>query len=217
MKRLVRQPWTMALVTLCLAAGPGLPADGKKGPPNPKPQTDFGPAPVQPGPVSLTISTEQVICRQGDRVKVRALLLNEGKKPVTLVRPGDGSDCGWRTPVVGWSVRRVLPVDAPARVTARLVLPQGRRLCGNINALKASEVFTLPPGQFKRMDGWIGPPDFPEPGTYRIVLLYKNEPGRRWLGIPLGEHDAKAMKQVQASHPCYLASNELLITVLKKK
>src|SRR5262245_110834 len=67
--------------------------------------------------------------------------VNKGKKPVTVVLPGDGSDVGWRTPVVRWGKEE--------RGTIRR--------CGNINRLKPEEVIELLPGQRVKLD-WIGHP-----------------------------------------------------------
>src|SRR5436853_5580183 len=36
---------------------------------------------------------------------------NVSREPVTLVLPGDGSECKWRTPVVAWSFVPVDPKD----------------------------------------------------------------------------------------------------------
>lgn len=217
MRQAIRLSRTALILAVSLAMAPLLPVEGK--PPlseRPRSAEDLGVGPLTPGLVQLKISTDRTTYRQGEEVRITALLLNEGKAAVTLVQPGDGSRCGWRTPLVGWSVHAVLPDDPPVRRPSRLVLSNGGR-CGNINALRAQEVFTLEPGQFKRLNGWEGMPPFGDPGTYRIVLHYKNEPGRAWQGLPLGTHDPKARKQIRNSHPCWLVSNELLVTILKAK
>jgi hypothetical protein len=152
----------------------------------------------------------------GKPVKVTATVVNQGKEAVTLVQPGDGSDFGWRTPVVGWSAVKVASADAKANHPNKPELDHGRR-CGNINALKMDEVFTVEPGKKKDLAEWVGQPSMPEPGTYKVVFYYANEPGRKWKGVPLGEHDAGAMARVQQSTPCKLKSNEVTITVKEAK
>src|SRR5262245_10231784 len=56
-------------------------------------------------------------------LKCSAYLVNNGAEAAVVVLPGDGSDCGWRTPVVRWT---------PAASSGRD--------CGNINSLRANEV-----------------------------------------------------------------------------
>jgi len=77
--------------------------------------------------VVLLLAPDTQTVTGDQRPQVTATLVNRGKREVTLVEPGDGSDCGWRTPLVEWSRRR---------------RDNGGR-CGNINALKEEEVFTL--------------------------------------------------------------------------
>src|SRR5262249_657707 len=62
-----------------------------------------------------------------------AEVVNRPGREITLVKPGDGSDCGWRTPVITWTVEGVKP--------------RGVLRCGNVNPLRPNEVFTLKPGQ----------------------------------------------------------------------
>jgi hypothetical protein len=141
-------------------------------------------------------------------LRIKATLSNQGKEAVTLVLPGDGSDCAWRTPVVGWSVL----TDPKAEHPEYPPLNKSPR-CGNVNALNSKEVFTLDPKESKQLEGWYSRPELSEPGTYRIVFYYFNEPGRKWRGVPLGEHDENTMKKVQERSPCALRSNELVIKV----
>ena len=69
--------------------------------------------------VALKIHAPQAAIHSGDTPSFDATIINQGKKPVTLVLPGDGSESGWRTPVVGWSVvsaaepRQTHPAEPP--------------------------------------------------------------------------------------------------------
>jgi hypothetical protein len=83
--------------------------------------------------------------------------------------------------------------------------------------LKSNEVFTLAPGKSKDLPDWIGSPQLPDAGTYSVVFYYANDPGLKWQGVPLGQHDPDAMKQVKKSHKCLLISNELKLTVRAKE
>jgi hypothetical protein len=166
-------------------------------------------APGQPGIprpiVSLEVKAPAAAVRQGQPVPLTVTLINKGKNQVTLVEPGDGSAEGWRTPVVQWKVFRV---DAPP---AKLAEDTAR--CGNVNALRPEEVFTLKPGESRKLAGWIGTPQLPGPGKYRVMFIYHNRPEMQWDGIPLGRHDPDAMARVRRSTPVLLQSNVVEVTV----
>jgi len=93
-------------------------------------------------------------------------LKNEGATARTLVTPGDGSEDGRRTPVLAWSGTRG---GQPAPQLAR----PG---CGLMNAIEASEIFTLEPGASRAMSTWIIGPSY-GPGRYEVRLRYTNDPG----------------------------------------
>ena len=82
-----------------------------------------------PVALSLRLSASNTLIRVGEEPKVKITLTNDGNEAVTLVHPGDGSESGWRTPVIGWSI-----------INARENVPMPndqRRDCGNINALRS--------------------------------------------------------------------------------
>lgn len=95
-------------------------------------------------------------------------LKNAGTTARTLVTPGDGSEDGRRTPLLSWSGTR----DGTSA-------PQLERPgCGMMNAIEASEIFTLEPGASKAMSTWILGPSY-GPGRYEVQLRYINDPGKR--------------------------------------
>jgi hypothetical protein len=161
----------------------------------------------------LHIAAKETTLTQGQDAKITATISNKGQKPVTLVLPGDGSESGWRTPLIGWSA---IKGEMAANHPKTLPLFRGKRFCGNINCLKKEEVFVLAPGQSKKFAEWIGHLELTGPGTFRVVFCYANEPGLEWDGVPLGRHDPDAMRQVQKSHRCFLVSNELRLVVKPK-
>jgi hypothetical protein len=163
-----------------------------------------------PTTLNLHITAKDASLTLGQQPQITASITNTGKPPVTLVLPGDGSESGWRTPLVGFSSRK-MDKDKPKHPAAVPLYRGGR--CGNINALKSNEVFTLAPGKSKDLSDWIGFPQFTEPGTYSVVFYYANDPALKWRGVPLGKHDPDAMKRVEKSHECLLISNELKLTV----
>ena len=79
-------------------------------------------------------------------------LINRDKHPVTLVRPGDGSIDGLRTPIISWSV---IDVNDPSKDPPRGSTIFG--ICGNMNPLRQDEVFTLDPGEKITFSDWIDP------------------------------------------------------------
>jgi len=167
-----------------------------------------------PATLDLHIAAKDASLTLGQQPQITATITNKGSVPVMLVLPGDGSKWGWRTPLVGFSSMKS-DKDKPKHPAAVPLYRGGR--CGNINALKNNEVFTLAPGKSKDLPDWIGCPAFTEPGTYSVVFYYANDPARKWVGVPLGKHDTDAMKQVEKSHPCLLISNELKLTVKAKE
>lgn len=92
-------------------------------------------------------------------------ITNGGTKTVRLVVPGDGSEAGWRTPVLTWVAKRN---GKPAK-------EREGGLCGMMNPIDPSEVFELAPGQSRSIAEWVGGPNV-EPGTYEVELHYKNDP-----------------------------------------
>lgn len=147
--------------------------------------------------IALRLSPETQTIKTGESPRFTVLLVNGGKKDVVLVEPGSCSDCGWRTPVIEWS---------------RQKREHGPR-CGNINDLKADEVFTLAPGQSRQLNGWVGKPYLSGLGRYRIALRYTNDPNMKWSGIPLNEHDPNAMEAIRRSTAVSVVSNTVEVVV----
>jgi hypothetical protein len=175
-----------------------------------------GQIPVQEKPhpenLILQIEAKQPTFAVGERPAISITVKNQSKKPMTLVLPGDGSESGWRTPVIAWSV---LQQEAAKHPKMPRLYEGGR--CGNINALKRNEVFVLGAGESKNLGDWAGFPSMAKPGAYRVVFYYTNEPTLKWQGLPLGQHDSEAMKLIQQSHQCTLVSNELTFVVKPKE
>lgn len=143
------------------------------------------------------------------RFPAKVRLKNLGKSDLTLVMPGDGSSFQWRTPIVGWSF---LPADSKEEHPRQP--PRRRDLrCGNINPLKPDDVFTLKPGETKELTQWIAYPYRLLPGKYRVVFYHSNVPELEWSGVPLGKHDADAMRRIRHSTPIALVSNEVLLEI----
>lgn len=173
-------------------------------------------APAQPASagscpqVRLQLSAPRAELTLSETPKVDARLVNDSSAPVRLVRPGDGSTSGWRTPVIGWSV--ISSSDQSATHPQFPPIAAAPR-SGNINSLTRDNLLTLRPGGSEVLGDWIGAPRFPRAGSYRVVLYYRNDPQMPWKGLPLGQHDPEAMRQIRQTASCSLVSNELVFHV----
>jgi hypothetical protein len=147
--------------------------------------------------VSVKLSPARQVIPSGRPPHLVVTVVNAGSQEVVLVEPGDGSECGWRTPIIEWSIKSWRPY--------------GR--CGNINPLRADEVFVLQPGESRQLSAWVGVPPLPGPGRYRVAVRYVNQPDHAWLGVPLGEHDEVALREVQQSSSVVAVSNSVEIVV----
>lgn len=179
--------------------------------------------------IELTTTTPVVNAMNG-MPPFAVSLVNRDKRAVTLVRPGDGSVDGLRTPIISWSV---IDVNAPSKDPPRISTIFG--ICGNMNPLQQNEVFTLDPGEKITFGDWIRPSFWLPPGTYEVSFNYSNVPDLKWADsrmrydrniwqqfahrIPSWQygphHDKVAMRQVRTSTPFKGTSNSVKIVVKK--
>jgi hypothetical protein len=214
-----------ALLLTLLMTVPGAPAWPA---PLPKPE------PPEPR-LELRLQTTTPKLKRGQDVRCEVTILNRGKHEVLLVQPGDGSDCGWRTPIIEWVVNgkvdgaRQGSVEEKTKVrTDRASPPAPKPLrpacleegagrvarCGNINALKADEVFVLKPGEQVRLNAWACPSGLQTgSGTFKLAVRYFHIPDLKWRGLPLGQHDPMAMERIRKSAAVTLESNVVEIEV----
>ena len=154
----------------------------------------------------LRIEPSEVTVKSGQNFEVRALIENRTSRNVTLVSPGDGSESGMRTPVISWRFFQ------RAKKDGRPVKPFPSARCGNMNAIRAEEIFVLKPGESKRINVDLASrAGYPE-GKYRATLEYWNEPKRKRTG--LAQEDSKVIKSIEKSTPCKVVSNEIMVTVM---
>jgi hypothetical protein len=170
--------------------------------------TAAGTAALAAGELSLAIVPAAAAIKRGDQLRVEATLTNTGTSPVILVLPGDGSFSGWRTPIIRWSY---VAHDSPQPYSEQFLGTD--RFCGNINALRQSEVFTLLPSASRVLNEWINPVVDLAPGRYRLKMHYINEPSRKISGIPLGAHETGVVDVIRRSTACKVVSNEVSLIV----
>ena len=137
-----------------------------------------------PATLDLHISAKATSLTLGQQPQITATITNKGKAPVTLVLPGDGSESGWRTPLVGFSSIKI--DKGKPKHPATVPLYRGGR-CGNVNALKSNEVFSLAPGKSQDLSGCIGSPRFTEPRHLQRGFLVFQRPRTEVAGNPLGQ------------------------------
>ena len=152
-------------------------------------------------PVAQQIHLPDAPALEGSHFLVE--LTNTGEEPVLLVEPGDGSAVGWRTPVVTWTVWRDDEL---------LERPEYAR-CGNINPLRPDEIFSLAPGESRIIGDWLPSIGIDRAGRYTLTLRYENDPDLVWQGVPLGPHDASAMRGVRQSSRCTVVSDRITVDV----
>jgi hypothetical protein len=162
---------------------------------------------VSPCGVRLSISAKALRISAGDWLEATATLENVGATKVVLVEPGDGSEAGWRTPVIRWSARRI----GPGRATVATTLePEGR--CGLMNGPNpAAEVFVLAPGRSRRLRMPLVAPRLGPPGVYEVTLTYDNEPRMEFRGTSPAD---PAVRRYRESMACLVASNALRVEVV---
>jgi hypothetical protein len=149
--------------------------------------------------IAVELKTTTPVVKKDQHPRFTVEIVNRSRREIVLISPGDGSESGWRTPIVSWAVEGVKP--------------RGFARCGNVNPLRPDEVFTLKPGQRTSLGGWVGRPQLPGPGTYSVRFRYENKPGLKWVGLPLGKHDEGTMARVRASTPAAAESNSVRIEV----
>src|SRR4051812_31811566 len=69
------------------------------------------PAPTKtPEPkLSLRLKAGAARAKASHKIKWEVTVVNRGKEAVKLVQPGDGSESGWRTPIIEWVVDGEVP------------------------------------------------------------------------------------------------------------
>jgi hypothetical protein len=150
--------------------------------------------------LSLRLEPATLVRRPNQKLTLTAYLTNHGPRPLTLVLPGDGSRMGRRNPVVEW-----------------LFTPGGKLSgfegCGNINELKAGEVFTLQPGETRELHEWVAPLAWPTARRFSAVMVYSNQPDLPFQGVILRPHDERELARLRKSDRCRVLSNEIEIFV----
>lgn len=143
----------------------------------------------------------------GAEVNISARLVNRGLQPVDVVKPGDGSEVGWREPWVFYSGTRTAPDgtshDIPTSMWGR---------CGFFDQDWVKDIVTLRPGEALDVHTWIPEPsqalalDVPGVVTVRLHYTYLSTKSSR-VPAPVGPH------RMSGIAPFEVVSNPLTLTI----
>lgn len=175
--------------------------------------------------IRLEIRANATVLKGGALPNVEAYLVNTGCKLVNLVQPGDGSESGWRTPMVRWSKRiaeiKSVPKELYSHFKTHMVsfplrFYAGAR-CGNVDGLKRKQIITLLPKQEVKLDKiWDGQllTLADKAGKYGVKLFYENKPDIIWKGAGYNDPDALEIVRTKTA-AVQLESNELIFEVVE--
>jgi len=113
--------------------------------------------------------------KAGERFDFAVKLVNGGKAAHRVVRPNDGSESGWREPLVRFEMEvggRWVPAGNPPR-------------CGNYASNWHRDVMVLGAGDSLKLDGYLPPYfsfDLKKPGKVKLRAVYEYAGGRSKAG-----------------------------------
>jgi hypothetical protein len=114
---------------------------------------------------------------------------NNGKLPVSLTSPGDGSETRRRNPSFEW------------RVTGTKDNRSG--FCGNTNSLSEQDLLTVAPGASAPL-AWVNEPGLEKSGTYFLSAVYRNDPeGPLVAGVTRQAAPAEQHTGVEGHNPFF--------------
>lgn len=162
--------------------------------------------------LTLIIKSEklQISIDSNQYVKIIATIENKGSNKIKLVLPGDGSQSGWRTPILKWSIVD-LEDEAKSKYPEFSLNTNPR--CGNVNGLIESELVELNSGDKVLFEEWLFASIPKKLGKYRIQLFYENDPSIEWKGM--GWHDGGLMRKAKESDPIQIVSNEIIVEIIE--
>jgi len=131
--------------------------------------------------LEATLTTSRTI-QPGEPVRVKSRIVNVSKtQTYRLVRPGDGSESGWREPRVFFDAETLGPRGQRTAVPEREI---GR--CGMYDANWHDDVITLEPGAVLDLHNWMPAAhhalDFQQEGPVEVRLHYHYTRGTGAVG-----------------------------------
>jgi hypothetical protein len=158
--------------------------------------------------IELTRTSPELIAPGGDVTVTMHLVNTSSTRTLWIVKPGDGSEMGWREPWVHYSGTVTRPDGK--RVD---VLPGSMARCGLYDSNWPADIVALLPGQRLDLHPWI-----PEPsrglaldgvGTASVNVHYVFRAGLqdRFAGVALGPHS------LMDTPPFEVVSNPITVTI----
>jgi hypothetical protein len=185
----------LAMVTAVAAPDPGM----RSAPP---------PGRVLTPSLSVSLTGPELPVLSGGRVSMSVVLSNRGERPVNILQPIDGCDCGWRPVRYQWSVT----------TQGREVERVGYARCGNVNAIEPSDFLTLRPGESFQPTSWIDSPDqffdLTEPGDYQVSLTYQFDTILPKRGVVMGERTSEVSRLLAAVDVLTVRSTPITVRVV---
>lgn len=164
-------PPTVLVTPSLEAQAPSTALAGHEAAPAPAPTLSLSPGarPVAPPGQPFVSKCEGVVLdlamgggAPGDvGLPVKATLRNTGRKAISLMLTGDGSDSGRRNPTFAFEL-------TPDRAS-----PVG--LCGMMNAITDADFINLAPGESRELE-WLFAPTPAGSGRYTLSATYRNDP-----------------------------------------
>lgn len=163
--------------------------------------------------LEATLTTPSTI-QPGKPVRVKSRIVNRSKtETYKLVRPGDGSECGWREPHVFFSAETLSPRGRRLPVPKREI---GR--CGMFDATWQDDVIELKPGDSLDLHSWMPAAhyalDFQQAGPTEVRLHYQYRRGTAARGGKTGKRPVDR-GPMGAVPPFDLVSKPLRLNVVR--
>ncbi|MCY2930744.1 MAG: HEAT repeat domain-containing protein, partial [Planctomycetota bacterium] len=147
----------------------------------------------------------------GQAIPFEVQLVNASRtREYTVVKPGDGSESGWREPHVYYTAERL---TAEGRWTRLAPAPIGR--CGLYDSQWQKDVVTLKPGESLALKEWLPRPssvfEFQQAGRYRIRVHYSYRGGQAHKGA--ASRPAEDLGGMKGVEPFEIVSDPVEISV----
>lgn len=161
--------------------------------------------------VELRLTVDRPTVSKDEDPGFHAVIRNNGREPLRLLEPQDGSESEIRNPAIGWK----LP---------DLKNPEFLLRCGNTNPIEEGAFFTLAPGASREIStGWGGLAQL-QPGANRVSFTYDISADRKdggfsgmmWADGPPPELKAagdRIAARYAALTPVKLASNVVRVVL----
>jgi len=136
----------------------------------------------------------------GQAIGVEIAIVNRSEETeYPIVKPGDGSECGWREPYVFFTARRKTDAGWEAAPKAKW----GR--CGLFDHNWQDDIAVLKPGDRLALKDWLSAPshmlEIQKPGDWQLFVHYRYSRGGAGKGVKLLSDDELNDEKVLATLP----------------